>query len=118
MQEFYLHGVPKNTSDMKAADTDTLQQQQQHETNNNQTNAADPMSMYKNKYQRLVIVLRRGKYQEYTMDSGRSVSHQELKEAALENLNKRCYTFGAIPNELIEKTIYTRQQLFDMGAHR
>ena len=94
MQEFYLHGVPKNASDMKAADTDTLQKQQQHETNDNQTNAADPMSMYKNKYQRLVIVLRRGKYQEYTMDSGRSVSHQELKEAALENLNKRCYTFN------------------------
>lgn len=110
MQEFYKHGVPNNANDMKAADTVTLQQQQQQETNYN------PMSLYNNQYQRLVIVFRRGKYVEYKKDSGRSVSHQQLIQAPWKNLMRRQYTFGAIENELVEKTIYFRGQLLEMGA--
>ena len=88
MQEYYFHGVPKNSSDMKSADA--LQQQKHQETMDHQGTAADPLSLYSNEYQRLVIVFRRGKYQEYATDSGRSISHQALKESAFQISPMNC----------------------------
>ena len=129
MQEFYLHSVPINPSDVKSADA-LLQQYQKSSTTttenpNTTTTTSEPSWLLYNKnhhlhhqYQRLVIVFRRGTYQEYTTDSGRPVTHHELKQAPLQKFMKRSYTFGAIPHQLIEKKLYTRQQLYDMGAHR
>ena len=112
----------KNARDIKAADA-LLDQvgntKTTHPPDSNTTNStSDPFLLYRSQYQRLVIVFRRGRYQEYTHDSGRPISHQELQQAAYHNLQMRQYTFGAIPDQLIERNLYTRQQLYDMGAHR
>lgn len=101
MQQFYLHGVPKNPNDVKT-ESDLLQATENY---------------YNHRYQRLVIVFRRGEYKEFTKDSGRPVTHHELQHAPLENYKKREYTFGSIP-KLTEYHLYTRRQLFNIGAHR
>ena len=113
MQENYLHGVPKNNRDIKAVNT--LQQQEQ---TIDKLNTDESVFSYCAQYQRLVIVFRRGKYQEYKKDSGRSISHEVLQQTAYHIRSKRGITFGAIPDELIEGSIYSRRQLLDIGAHR
>ena len=81
MQDMYLHGVPKNARDIKADDAllDQVGNTKTTDPPNNKTNStSDPFLLYRSKYQRLVIVFRRGRYQEYTHDSGQPISHQEL----------------------------------------
>lgn len=102
MQQFYVHSVPKNPNDVK-------------------TESALLRSLencYHHQYQRLVVVFRRGDYKEFTKDSGRPVTYHELQLAPLLNLIKRSYTFGPIPQQLVENHLYTRRQLVDIGAHR
>ena len=98
MQQSYLHSVPK------VSRADLRQRQPEIKDGNTE--------------QRLVIVFRRGKYEEYRKDSGRSVSHTELLQYELNLHKKREYTFGAIPGRLIEGKTYSRTELLAMGAHQ
>ena len=116
MQQHYQHGVPKDRRVMRAVDS--MQQQlcrQQQDSIENFN--MEPVVPYCTQYQRLVIVLRCGKYQEYKIDSGQPISQEVLQQTANHVHNKHKITFGDIPNKLTEGGIYRRQHLLDMQAH-
>ena len=115
MQQHYKHGVPKARRGMKAVDSkEQLCRQQQDSIENLNM---EPVLPYCTQYQRLVIVLRRGKYQEYKNDSGQPISQEVLQQTANHVHNKHKIIFGDIPNKLTEGGIYRRQHLLDMRAH-
>ena len=96
MQQYYVHGVPKDRRSTKAVDS--LQQQLCRQQQNSTENLnVEPV---------LLIVLRRGKYQE-----------EVLQQTAIHVQGRHKIIFGDIPNKLTEGGIYCRQHLLDMRAH-